>query len=67
MDAYERRYNDRHIEVLDSIAKLDARLRITELEAASNKPLIRGFSGAVLLLFGALVTGYVGSLFSNVS
>lgn len=65
MDAHETRTAIRHSELLARMDKLEDRMRLSELESAENRPLIRGWKGASAIIFSALVAGYIGSIFAN--
>lgn len=55
----------RHTELLGRFDALEARVRAREIEAAENRPVIRGWKGAAALIAASLVTGYIGSLFAQ--
>lgn len=69
LDRHEAGTKERHQEALREITEVkthltavEARLHALEITVAGNAPVIRGVTGATVLLAAALVSGYVGSL-----
>jgi hypothetical protein len=72
LERHERGTKERHLEAMKEVAEikgtlkgLDARMRSLELQHAAAQPVVKGATSVFVMLCGALVAGYVGSLFGG--